>query len=335
MAENIKLSVEECKALYFDPKALLEPTRKLYRLNGYAAGRYYYCLNEMGEPQFFISVTNMISQTLPTPEALTKWIAGLGYDQSKAYALERADYGTFMHILFTKLLIEKTLDMDSIDDELIQYLQEQGQPRTLFTEWIDELKKDVLAFAQFLKDYKVKPLAIELILASEEGGYAGAIDLICEMTIEEKGFFGEVYKSGENKGKPKETKREIRINAAIDNKSGRKGFYEAHEIQLQAYRNLVHENFPDLKIDKVYNFAPSDWRTAPSYKLKDQSESPNLEKFDYLVALANIEMSKREKQVIRISGTLDLEKDLTEAYEEVTISSLVKELQFKEEKPIV
>lgn len=332
MADEIKLSIEECKALYFDDSALLEPARKLYRLNGYAGGRYYYSLNDSGDPTFFIGVTNMIKKTLPTSEYLINWIAELGQDEAKIYTQQRADYGTFMHMLFTKLLIEKKLDMDLIDDELRGFLHRQSQPIVLFEDWIDELKKDVLAFAQFIKDHKVKPLAIEVVLASIDGGFAGAVDIICNMTIEEKGFWGEVYKSGERKGEPKETKKEIEVIAIVDNKSGRKGFFEAHEIQLEAYKVLVQENFPDIKVDKLYNFAPSEWRTVPSYKLKDQTDSPNREKFDYLVALGNIEMKKREKSVVRISGTLDLEKELTEVYQDITISSLVKDLNAENRK---
>jgi hypothetical protein len=327
MAKMDKLTVEECKALYFDSDSLIESPRKLFRLNGYSNGRYYYRFDENQEPVFYISVTNMIEQTMPTSPFLIKWMADMGHDESKEYAKQRADYGTMMHLLFQRLLINKKINFDEIDGELMDYLKQIGQPLSLFDSWIDELKKDVLAFALFLKEYKVKPLAIEMMLASDEG-YAGALDLFCEMTIEEKGFHGEVYKSGEQKGKPKETKKETIIKGIVDFKSGRKGFYDQHEIQLEAYRRLLKENFPDFKDEniKIFNFAPNDWRTFPSYKLKDQSDSRNIEKFDYLVALGQIEMNKMDRNIVRINGEFDLSNSVTDAIQSISISSVVKEM---------
>lgn len=325
MSQPNQLAVEECKALFFDETALLEPSRKLFRLNGYSAGRYYYSFNEAHEVEFYISVTNLIKQTMPTPDPLLKWIAGMGYDESQQYAQERADYGTFMHMQFQSLLINRVLDLDAIDDQLKAYLQAQRQPQSFYEQWIDEIKRDVLGFAQFLKDYKVLPLAIEVVLASQDG-YAGALDLICLMTIEEKGFFGEVLKSGPNKGQPKETKRETVVLGIVDFKSGRKNFYEAHEIQLEAYRNLARENFPSLDMNAVrlYNYSPSEWRTKPGYKLKDQTDSPNRDKFPHLVKLARIEMSKRDKKIIRITGKLDLNEPVEKFYQDIEISDLVR-----------
>ena len=46
-----------------------------------------------------------------------------------------------------------------------------------FMGYADDFKKDILAFAQFMKDTDLKPLAIEIVLTNPEDGYAGAIDL--------------------------------------------------------------------------------------------------------------------------------------------------------------
>lgn len=325
MSKPNQLNIEECKALFFDETALLEPARKLFRLNGYAAGRYYYSFDENEEVQFFISVTNLIKQTMPTPEPLMKWMAEMGYQESQAYAQERADYGTFMHMQFQFLLINRVIDLDALDDQLKGYLEQCRQPQSLFEQWIDDIKKDVVGFAQFIQDYKIVPLAIEVVLACQDG-YAGAVDLVCLMTIEEKGYFGEVYKSGENKGKPKETKQETNIIGIIDFKSGRKNFYEAHEIQLKAYENLVRENFPTLDMNQVrlFNYSPNEWRTSPGYKIKDQTNSPNLDKLPYLIKLAGIEMTKRDKKITRITGVLDLKEPVTKYFHEIMISDLVR-----------
>ena len=319
------LTIEECKEIYFDKNILIYPSRKLFRMHGYSAGRYYY--EDTGRSiNYFISVTNLIASTMPTPEPLKKWIADMGYDESRKYAQERADYGTFMHIKFHELLINRKLDLDSVDGELKDYIKECKLPDVLFDEWIEEMKKDILGFAAFLKEYRVRPLAIEIVLASEDG-YAGAVDLICLMTIEEKGFFGEVYKSGDNKGKPKETRRETEVFAIVDFKSGRKNFYESHEIQLRAYKNMVQENFPRLDADKLrlYNYSPNEWRTVPGFKLKDQTDCQSSEKFEHLVNIAKIEMKRRARSVLKINGVLDLDKPVEDCYKEMTLDELIAE----------
>lgn len=319
------LTIEECKELYFDKNKLIYPSRKLYRMHGYSAGRYYYEKTNIGYT-FFISVTNLISVTMPTPEALKKYIADMGYDEAKAYAAERADYGTFMHMNFQTLLINRKLDLDEMPDKLKGYLEKCRLSPYLLEEWLEDQQMDALGFAQFMIDYKVKPLAIELVLASDDG-YAGAVDLICLMTITEKGYFGEVYKSGYNKGQPKEIKRETEVMAIVDFKSGRKNFYENHEIQLEACRRLVKENFPmiDCTNIRLYNYSPNEWRTQPGYKLKDQTDCISREKFEHLVQIAKVEMKKRPRSVIRIKGTLDLDKSVDECYRELTLEELIEE----------
>ena len=330
MTKLPSLSIEECKELYFDKNVLIYPNRKLRRLHGSGIGRYYY--EQIGNSiQYFISLTNLIASTMPTPEPLKKWIADMGYEESRQYAQERADYGTFMHIKFHELLINRKLDLDSIDSELKAYLEVNKLEPYLFDEWIEEMKKDIVGFAQFLIDYKVRPLAIEIVLASEDG-FAGALDLICLLTIEEKGFFGEVYKSGERKGEPKETKREKEVFALVDFKSGRKNFYENHEIQLEGCRRLFKENFPriDVKDLRLFNYSPNEWRTVPGYKLKDQTDCLSRDKFEHLVHLARIEMKKRERMVLKIEGMLDLDKPVSDCYREMTMDELILEQQKEE-----
>ena len=317
------LSIEECQAIYFDNAVLLKQPRKLFRLHGYSAGRYYYDDNG-NDINYYISVTNLIASTMPTPEPLKKWIADMGYEESKRYMNERADYGTFMHMKFQELLINQSLNLDMIDEDLRLYIQSCQLSPTLFESWLPEMKKDILGFAQFIIDYKVKPLAIEVVLASKFG-FAGAVDLICHMTIPKKDFFGEVYKSGENKGQPKETTLYFEIFAIIDFKSGRKNFYESHEIQLEAYKWMIGENFPHLEMSalRLFNYSPSEWRTVPGYKLKDQTDSPNRKKLQHLINIAAIETSKREKSVLQISGILFLDKPVTDCFKEITIEELI------------
>lgn len=296
------MTAEKMLAEYFDEDALKVQPETVYRLDS-RGHRYYYTFEPDGTPTFYTSVTTMIRQTMPTEPQLIRWMADMGYEEAQNYTQERASYGTFLHIQIGEFLINGEYDLDRLKDKLKLYIDTEQLPAS-FINYEDDLKRDILAFAQFALDVNLKPLAIELVLTNREDRYAGAIDLACDMDIEEKGFFGEVYKTGANKGQPKETKRKSRIRAIVDFKSGRKGFHESHEIQLAAYRKMWNIHFPDTPIERVYNWSPKEWRTAPGYNLKDQTDSPNAVKLPMLVELAKIEDSKRENVITTCSGVI-------------------------------
>lgn len=322
-----RLSFEECRAIYADPDTLLVQPKPLYRLNGHNAGRFYYAFDENNNPDFYVSVTTLIKQAMPTSPYLIKWIAEMGHAEAEQYKFERANYGTFMHMQIQTLLINRTIDLDMMGDDLLSYMKENGVPVSLFDGWIDDMRKDILSFAQFMIDNNVRPIAIEMVLAHPDG-YAGALDLVCELEIEEKGFFGEVLKSGPNKGQPKETKMTRRVFAIVDFKSGRKGFFPEHEIQLELYRRLLRKNFPHLVNEHFHllNWSPKDWRTAPSYNLTDQTESKQIAKADHIIAIGKIENAQYDKRVVNIRGVLDLDRGVAGNIEQINLDTLVKRL---------
>ena len=306
------LSVEEMKAIFFDKNALIEPGYRVYQLNS-KGHRYYYKYDEFGEPAFYPSVTTILSQTLPKSPFLVSWIADKGEEEAERYKAERAAYGTFMHAQLEELLINRVYDLDSLKQRLKTYIDEKSLPAD-FVYYADELKEDVLAFAQFVIDYDVRPLAVEIALVSEAHHYAGMIDCPCSMR----------KKAGSDE----------RINAIVDFKSGRKGFYEECEIQLHLYRLMWEENFPDQPIERLYNFSPKDWRKRPSYNLKDQTDSVNAEKIPALLEIAAIEDSKRENSFTSTYGTINLDEpnlDLTSNIISLTLSELIKTKTKKEE----
>lgn len=306
------LSVEEMKAIFFDSAALIEPSYRVYQLNS-KGHRYYYRYNEDGEPVFYPSVTTILSQTLPKSPFLVSWIADKGEEEAERYKAERAAYGTFMHAQLEELLINRVYDLDSLKQRLKAYIDEKSLPAD-FIYYADELKKDVLAFAQFVIDYDVRPLAVEIALVSDVHHYAGMIDCPCSMKLSPK--------------------KEERINAIVDFKSGRKGFYEECEIQLHLYKMMWEENFPDQPIERLYNFSPKDWRKKPSYNLKDQTDSVNAEKIPALLEIAAIEDSKRENIFTSTSGSINLDEpnlDLTSNIISLTLSELIKTKTKKED----
>lgn len=326
------MTVEEIRAEYFNDDALQEQPEPVYRLDS-SGHRYYYTFDENGEPRFYVSVTTLIKQTLPTSPQLIKWIADIGYEESQRYAQERASYGTFMHAQIAELIISRSYNLNGLRERLKMYIESENLPID-FINYADDFKKDILAFAQFMRDTELKPLAIELVLTNPQDGYAGAIDLCAEITIEEKGFFGDVYKTGANAGKPKETKRTRRIRAIIDFKSGRKGFYPEHEVQLLAYKTMWNMHFENYPVERVYNWSPKDWRgSVPTYNFKDQTDSKNAMKLPYLVELARIEDEKCDNTVVSCSGIIDLDKpNFDNNIMELSLAEVVKKRKEKREE---
>ena len=297
-------TVEEMKAMFFDADALVEPSYKIWQLNS-GGNRYYYRYNEDNEPEFYPSVTTILHNTLPKSPFLIDWIASKGTEEAEKYINERAAYGTFMHAAFEKLIISGFYDLDGLKADLKEYIEKNKLPEN-FIFHADELKKDVLAFAQFCIDYQVKPLAVEVSLVHPENKYAGTIDLPCTMS----GKMGS----------------ENRINAIVDFKSGRKGFYENCEIQLHLYKDMWNVNFPDMPIERVFNFSPKDWRKKPSYNLKEQTNSVNAKKIPALLELASIEDEKKENIFTSVSGEINLfdSPNLQDNIVSLTLSELVK-----------
>lgn len=307
------MTVEEMKAMFFDKDTLIEPPYKVWQLNS-KGHRYYYRYDENGNPEFFPSVTTILSQTLPKAPYLIEWIAKKGIEEAERYKGERAAYGTFMHAAFEELLINRAYDLDGLKGKLKEYIDVYRLPDD-FIYYADDLKNDVLAFAQFVLDYDVRPLAVEIALVHPFYKYAGMIDCPCTM-LEKIG------------GKE-------RINAIVDFKSGRKGFYEDNEIQLGMYRDMWNVNFEQFPVTRIFNFSPKDWRKKPSYHLKEQTDSPNLRKIPALLEIASIEDEKKENTFTSVNGMvlLDNAPDLTQNVISLSLSELVKTRVKKEETP--
>lgn len=279
------MTVEEIRAVYFNADALREPPYRVYQLNsdGY---RYYYRFNAEGVPEFFPSVTTLLKQVMPTPPALLDWMVANGKDGSTEKRDLAAAYGTFMHGEFETLLINRRYDFDNVPAVLLACMEREHVPESLFSQWLVKIRKDVLAFAQFVKDYNVRPLAVEIGLVHPKFHYAGCLDLPCLLDL---------------------PKAEKNVPAIVDFKSGRKGFYEEHELQLHLYKEMWNVNYPDFPVVRVFNFSPKDWRTKPTYNLKDQTDSVNAKKLPYLLALATIEDEKRDNTLTIVRGVLDLD----------------------------
>lgn len=325
------VTAEQMQAVFFDPNALRVPNFRLYQLNTRGT-RYYYTLDDEGVPTFYPSVTTILHEVSPRNPFLEKWKAEMGLEKAEAYTQERANYGTFMHGQIEKLLVARSYDLDNLKAELAKYVEREQLPLS-FVNYAEDLKKDILAFAQFVIDYDVLPLCIEQSLYSKKG-YAGMIDLVCNMRVYTK---DEEAKAREKKGEKwtdkDEEKYTKRIIAMVDFKSGRKGFYESHVFQLYMYKDMWEEHYPDIPIQSVFNWSPKDWRKAPSYNFECQDDAQNPRIAELL--LEQYQLRKAEtKSVTLVNGLIDLSEGLSENYTTLTLEELVKERSKAEKEEV-
>jgi hypothetical protein len=355
-----ELTIGEVKSMYFDENALQLPPVTLYRLDVKGA-RHYFTIDEdvvkegdePQEPQFtfFSGVTSITGATLPKAEQLVKWIADMGYNEAIAYRDERASYGTLMHTIFAHVLINGSIDLQFVDSLVHEYAQRENRVVNIW-QWTEDIKQDVIAFAQWVADYDVKPLAIEISLCSHKMKVAGTADLPCLMTIPTKGFWGEDYKSGARKGEPKETVKDVRTLAIVDFKSGRKSYGGdlAAAAQLRLYKALWVENFgmPEPEGDyqnavmhqveaeaiRLFNWSPKDWRTNPGYHLAEQTETFSDAQMEAMLQMYQLSQKPiEEKTKTFYSGVVTLGEDPAENYQVKTAPELAHE-RFEDETPV-
>lgn len=288
--------------------------------------RYYFALDKDQKAQFYPSVTTILNKTTPLSYGLQKLMMDKG-DNFWDFFNQKAKYGTFIHMQIADYLINNEYDFDDVERKIDEYAKEQ-HIKFDYSNWKWTAKKDIASLIQFTKEYNVKPLAIEVVVKYRAAGgecFAGAVDMICEMDWEEKGYFGEVYKSGPNKGEPKESKSVKSITAIVDFKSGKSGFFEDHEEQLHMYKLAVEQSL-DLKIDKVFNVAPSDWRTQPTFKIKDQTDSTTAQKIGYHLKLFYLDY-EGPKVPVQITGKVNgqaIEKNIKHMDAEEYVLTLQK-----------
>lgn len=298
------LTIEEVRAAYFDADALRVTPEPLYRIDG-NGWRYYYAMREDG-PQFYISATSLVGATLPQSPFLIQWMKEQG-ERADEIRDTKAAYGTLMHVLVSRLIIDRSLsvDFDALDSEVRAYMQREGL--TYNTDgWAARLQRDLVALAAWLVERKAKPLAVEIMLASKDG-YAGTIDLVCEMEDMEEVMVLNENPRSKYCGQMVKEKRSCTVRAMIDWKSG--GIWDSHAVQMELYRRIWEEHFPELPIGRMYNVSPKDWLTAPGCTEKDQSGAPLRAAVPILLDLWKIIGRPQPTLRQRIDGTITLDGD--------------------------
>jgi hypothetical protein len=339
--KHAELTIAEVRALYFDDEALLLSPYKLYRYQ-FRDDRYYFYNKPVidmptgvaftNEIAMATGVTTLTKHTIPYDEGLLRYYAERGYEEATAYRDDRSKYGSLLHTIAAELLIKRKFDLDQLPGIVAAYAAKNALTVNVAA-WVDYLKQDTLALAQFIIDYNVKPLAIELSLVSPSLGVAGTLDLFCEMDKEETGFFGEVYASGDRKGQPKETKRTVRVLAIVDFKSGRNVPSTKHNAaQLRILRILLDEMMETVygthtaaQQMELYNWHPKNWETKPGYRLVDQKHCVSTEEAMHYIALNRVyDPNPDERTTLQMQGIISLAAGTEQNYTVDNIKQLVQ-----------
>jgi hypothetical protein len=124
------------------------------------------------------------------------------------------------------------------------------------------------------------------------------------------------------------THRKRRVNAIVDYKSGRKGFWDSHELQLVGYKRVWNSLFKGTpyEMDMIFNWAPCDWRETPTYKLQDQTKSVMEKKFDSYHEIFKINGNRNpDKTFKRMTQPLTFGSPIENCYEVLSLTDYVTE----------
>ena len=255
------------------------------------------------------SFSAIVNKCAPTSWYVIEWYAKHGLEYCRWYLENSANYGTILHILCGYLARGNKIstNLEEINLMMEAIAEKNNIDWKECQKWMEiekrNVRKDIFGWCKFCQDYEVRPIAIEYPVMHKRGRWAGTIDLVCWMTIPETN---------------------VQIKAMIDIKSGLdKNFYENHEVQLHAYKPLWDEEWPEFKIDKLFNYGCHDFRipiksSVTPYKLKDQTDSENAFKWKYWVAMYHKAGVKIENKTdFAYDLNFSLESNLDEVFETI------------------
>lgn len=304
LAQNI--TTEEMAAVFFDKKALREPNYRLCQLN--AKGQRYYYVSGEGN-KLYPSVTTILKKVMPENKYLTDWRIDLGKEASTDYTMDRARFGTFVHSQLPELMVSRTYDLDSVKERLSKYIEREKLPYS-FIEHEEEAKCAILSFAKWMKDYDVRPIAMEISLYHPELGFAGMLDCVADIRK---------YPIG---GKSNE-----RVMAIVDFKTTTKDFRDEHIIQLGLYKLMWDSTF-DIKIDALANISPKAWwntaKKAVSYNFEWQTDSPVLKQIPFLIELYKL-LPVETRKVPIMGGVINLDNEIEDNVIVMTLEEIIEE----------
>jgi hypothetical protein len=365
LPEYEEITVEKLHELY-KSEDLFRPSYQLYRLN-LLHGRIYFRLNGDGKTYTLYLGTSSLSSLLPMERPLLKSIVYRGLDESEEFMRQRAVYGSYMHRKIAEYFSLGYIDHGDIPVQLKEEMGKHNIPMELYSRWTEEMKCDLSCFCQWVVDYEIRPLMIEMPLCSDLDHTATMIDFVgfankynyttlpriavpkyTKRARKERAEFdikvGDEFWQWEtieftkySKVQPSEDdltqKREQQL-VIVDFKSGKKGFWESNRLQLAACRQLLIENFPlfaETNIE-LYNWSPKDFTgISPTYNYQCQTNKVDDDDYRDLINRGKRKLTKWIIKPVRlIEGRIDMGQDPSGCIFQKSIESLIQEHYWKD-----
>lgn len=277
----MKVSIEAVNALFMQPAFQKSTKRitgeKVFRIQ--IGGLRHYRRGASGK--IYKSLTTFLGQLQTKSEGqfIENWRAEMAVElgslgAADEYVESTANYGTALHICTADYCRNNGVNWAEFERWAIDYLIAANFKNGTLNSAFNELTKDFAALLQFFHDYNVTVIAVELPAFLREG-VATLLDLVVEMDAKQ-------YTD-----KTPMEKRQ-RIKSIINIKSGKKGFFKEHLLQLEGERRMFNQTFGKLvgyEIEHVFNLAPNNWLTVPTYTLTNQTKTIESRKISGLFTL--------------------------------------------------
>lgn len=215
--------------------------------------RWYIINDKLTNDKKYLPSVTWIAGHYPKGVQFYKWLANNGWDEAEAIKSAAGDKGSKVHAAIESLLSGNVI---KFDERLAN--KETGELEDISTSEYECL----LSFADWFNKTKPKVLKTETTVVSEEFGFAGTVDLVCEID-------GLIY--------------------IIDFKTGQ-NIWTEYELQLSAYRRAFAEQ-SGIKPDRLAILQVGYARNKNKYKF---TEIPD--KFDLFLHARAIWENESEKQ---------------------------------------
>ena len=173
------------------------PPVNLRRID-HQGNRYYYHVTPNGShnvcSQLYPSSTTIAAHFMGNSDGLNRFYGDhASYLDAQKYVINRAKYGTFLHVATAETLHRIMVEEESstqlaVSDLHAAFLQ-YAQAHQLGYEWVahnwENIVKDLVSFCLFFHEMQVKPLLIEASEINTEAGYAGTCDLLAWVLVGE------------------------------------------------------------------------------------------------------------------------------------------------------
>jgi hypothetical protein len=237
-------------------EGIIEPDYYNYRIDK-GGKRHYVRVYEDGltivAPGF-----HTVLEEAPKAWGLQEWYKRMTPEQIRFYTVNSANYGTYFHVMCARLLKGERvpINKDFLKADMERFFEENEFDFYECMQWVREkkrdIRKDLIGFTHFCQQRNVKPIAIEYPVMERHGLVATTLDLVCELDWIKK-----------------------RRTALIDLKSGALDKDEKkqssagrqnNDIQLYVGKALWEQEFPNIKIEMLFNYAPENFRMSTMFK---------------------------------------------------------------------